>query len=1013
MFDRSLFALFIALASLQTITPAVAGEPPSAPQLRLETGRHVALIRHVSSDAQGRWIVTNSNDKSLRLWDGQSGELLRTYRLPIGSGSEGKLFSSVMDPAGEWVATGGWTGYEWDKSNSIYILDRARGHMIKRISGLENVILNLCVSGDGHWMAASLSSGNGVRVYDARNGFREVFADRDYDGTSNGCAFSDDGGRLVTSSQDGHIRLYHQRSGRFSLSEKAKAPSGQRPYTVAFHPWGELIAAGYQDVNAVDVFDGESLRHRYSADTKGLPNSNSGSLDSVAWSSDGKRLFAGGRYDDGSGNNPALIWGNRGRGSRTAWKAGEDTLMDLKPLPDGSMLAVAADPAVIRFDTRGRRQLDLRPRTVDMRSHYEKFRINHDGSQVSFGLKYKAEDPVWFDLESRRLYRGEPNTTAQIQARLSDRGYNPGGIDGQSGPGTLDAANAFRRDQGLGGSGLDSRLQRALGITPMESRRTRADGLEIKKWRDDLAPTRNGEQIQLERYEVSRSVAVREDGWRFVIGADWSLRMFDRRGKQLWKRPVPAPAWGVNLSGDGRLVVAAFGDGTIRWYRADNGKMLLSLFVTNDGKQWVLWTPSGYYDASPGGDSLIGWHVNNGKDSVADFYSAAQMRDRFYKPGVIAHILTERDEAQALARAGERATTSVAAGLPPVVELLSPSSGSSFSQSEVTVRYRLKGKEDVSDLKVYIDGRPMAAGSQRGLKRKSGDTHSISMKLPARDVEISLIAENRFGASAPARARLVWAGGAPANDTQAFVIKPKLYVLAIGVSNYRDDDLDLSFAAKDAKDFARAVQSQGGKLYREVVVKVLPDADSDAVLDGLDWLRREVTSKDIAMLFLAGHGVNDADGDYYFLTSDANTDRIRRTAVPYYEIKKTLSSLPSKTLAFIDTCHSGNVMGGRRAVADINAVVNDLSAAENGVVVFASSTGKQYSLENAEWGNGAFTKALVEGLSGKADYTGDGTITINQLDLYLSERVKRLTGNQQTPTTTKPMTISDFPVVVR
>ena len=44
------------------------------------------------------------------------------------------------------------------------------------------------------------------------------------------------------------------------------------------------------------------------------------------------------------------------------------------------------------------------------------------------------------------------------------------------------------------------------------------------------------------------------------------------------------------------------------------------------------------------------------------------------------------------------------------------------------------------------------------------------------------------------------------------------------------------------------------------------------------------------------------------------------------------------------------------------------------------------------WGNGAFTKALVEGLSGKADYQANGVITVNELDLYLAERVKVLTG---------------------
>jgi len=365
-----------------------------------------------------------------------------------------------------------------------------------------------------------------------------------------------------------------------------------------------------------------------------------------------------------------------------------------------------------------------------------------------------------------------------------------------------------------------------------------------------------------------------------------------------------------------------------------------------------------------------------------------------------------------LARAGIKPTTKLTEGFPPTVTLISPSAEDNFNQKEVTLRYRIQSKLNtpLKALHILVDGRPL--DSARGLKRtrnKSSGLHELTITLPERDLKLSVIAENRFGNSVPATASLNWTG----KKQQTFVIKPKLYLLAIGVSDYKDDNLDLNFATKDANDFANTMKKHGKKLYREVVVKKLPNADSDSVLDGLDWLRDEVTSKDIAMLFMAGHGVNDADGDYYFLSSDANTNRLRRSAVSYFDIKKTLTSLPGKTIAFMDTCHSGNVMGGRRGVADINAVVNDLSSAENGVIVFTSSSGKQYSLENSKWGNGAFTKALVEGLSGKADYTKDGTITINQLDLYLSERVKKLTGNKQTPTTTKPQTISDFPILTQ
>jgi len=89
----------------------------------------------------------------------------------------------------------------------------------------------------------------------------------------------------------------------------------------------------------------------------------------------------------------------------------------------------------------------------------------------------------------------------------------------------------------------------------------------------------------------------------------------------------------------------------------------------------------------------------------------------------------------------------------------------------------------------------------------------------------------------------------------------------------------------------------------------------------------------------------------------------------FSDIKNTVSSIAGKVAMFVDTCHSGGVMG-KRAIADITGVINEFTSAENGVVVFASSTGRQYSLEDQQWQNGAFTKAVIEGIAGKADLLG-------------------------------------------
>jgi len=95
---------------------------------------------------------------------------------------------------------------------------------------------------------------------------------------------------------------------------------------------------------------------------------------------------------------------------------------------------------------------------------------------------------------------------------------------------------------------------------------------------------------------------------------------------------------------------------------------------------------------------------------------------------------------------------------------------------------------------------------------------------------------------------------------------------------------------------------------------------------------------------------------------------------------------------------------------DLNGVINELASAGNGAVVFAASNGRQYSLERTEWQNGAFTKALVEGLRGRADVRHTGRVTFKMLGPLHLRAVKELTHGEQTPTTGVPGTVEDFPI---
>jgi hypothetical protein len=466
------------------------------------------------------------------------------------------------------------------------------------------------------------------------------------------------------------------------------------------------------------------------------------------------------------------------------------------------------------------------------------------------------------------------------------------------------------------------------------------------------------------------------------------------------------------------VAVASLGDGTVRWYRTTDGRELLALFSHRDRKRWVLWTSSGYYDSAPGADELIGWHINSGKTEAAGFYPVSRFRSVYYRPDVVGRIMETLDEASALRLANEdkggfdSPRLPVPDILPPVVTIASPVDGTSALGKEITVKFTVSSPsgEPVTGIRTLVDGRPVETRKSKSEKDQS-NARQIVVPLPDRDCEISIIAEHRYGAGEPSRVRVMRRKG---EEREEFNFFPKLYLLAVGVGNYQDKGLTLEYAAKDARDFAAAMEKQKGGLYRDVVSRVLIDAGAtrDTILDGLDWLQREVTARDVAVLFVSGHGVTDRNGVYYFLPVNADTEKLKRSGVVFSEIKNTLSAIAGKTILFADTCHSGDIMGKRKGMVDVNAVANELASAENGVVVFTSSTGRQYSLEDPEWGNGAFTRALVEGISGKADALGKGKITVSMLEFYLSERVKELTGGKQTPTTAKPDTIADFPLAM-
>jgi WD40 repeat protein len=949
-------ALVVMLLGVGLAVPAHATEPPAEPILRIAAGMHGAPIWRISVDAASRYVVTSSWDKTVGVWDLKSGQLVRMLRPAVGSANEAKLYAVSMSPDGVHVACAGWTGVEWDRTVSIYIFDRATGALTRRIPGFPDVIGALAYSPDGRFLAVGLFGTQGLRLVRADDG-TEVGADRAYGNQIHGLDF-DRSGHLVTTSIDGALRLYQVTATGLTLVAKQQLAGPGLPYLARFSPDGSRIAVGYDRAARVDVFSSPTLTKSYSPDTRDVTI---GDFGKVAWSSDGRLLYAGGQYAAREGNK-IRVWEQGGQGRFTDFLASKGTVMDIAQLRGGGVVYGAGDPLLGAVDAAGRKIFERHGPLADFRNGIAAFKVSREGTSVQFPFEVYGNAVARFDIAERRLLVDAPP------------------------------------DQNVAGPVVN------------------ASGLDIKDWLDSYKPTLNGLELKLEQYEMSRAFAIAPDR-SFVLAADWSLRRFDAQGRQLWAIPMPNITWAVNVSGDGKTVVAAHSDGTVRWYRLTDGQEILALFPHSDRKRWVLWSSSGYYDASPGAEDLIGWHVNRGKDKAADFYPASRFRSTFYRPDVVAKVLESQDEAVTVKRVNDEAgrktqTVNVVRALPPVVEIVAPAEGTAVSTPEVRIRFTVRTAADapVTGVRSRVNGQSVTLGALTAGPAE----REVTVPIPSQDSDIMLFAENRHGVSVPAVVHVTWRGTPSATASENFDTRPKLYLLAVGVSAYQDRTLTLQYPAKDARDFAQAMQQQKGGLYRDVEIKLLTDlqATRDNVTDGLEWLQRQVTAKDIGMLFLAGHGVNDPNGIYYFLPANFNVDALKRTGLPFSDIKNTLASLAGKSVFFVDTCHSGNVMGGRRAPVDLTGVVNELASAENGVVVFASSTGRQYSMESAEWSNGAFTKALVEGVTGRADVSKTGRITHKMLDFYLAERVKQLTKGQQTPVNTSPQGVPDFPIAL-
>jgi len=960
--------------------------PEQEPILRIETKSHTARVNEIAVLGACDAIISASTDKTIRIWSSGDGQLQKTIRLPVGADIFGGITTLAISPDQTLLAIGGYDPYaKNNKGFGVYIYGLRDG-LIRRLGNVDDVVHSLAFSPDGTRIAVGSVGKGGFYVFDELSGDR-IYSDKSYSNTIDSIIYNRNGD-VITASEDTFVRLYDE---NFKLHAKYKSPKGTKPLFMAINPSKDVVSLLVNSINF-----GESINNYIIyLDSKSLKSTGestySGKFGELfggfAWSSDGRVLYAAGMKIQ---NSETVTFVRRLAGGQKP--IGDDTLAgdvtDLKPCGTG----VAFGAGTGRFgliDENGVAKALGESASIDMfRARANKMMTNLSGEKVFLPPSQENETSLEFS----------PSDGLRV------------GV-------VRDAVN----------------LHEAV-----------SNGISIGQSATSSTANVNGNAVNIDTGEFVFSSVSAANGLGFSLGTTAGIRYYDAKGTMIWKVLGSGTVWGLNISADNKVIVAALGDGTIRWYRAKDGVELLALFVEKLSQKWVAWTPTGYYMASPGGEDLIGWHVNRGWEQEADFFPASRFRDRFNRPDIVQKVLTTLDEDQAVVEANGEAhrdateAKPVEEQLPPVLRITSPREGTAVSGDSVILDYVLRSPSGlpVDAIDVIIDGRPVSKNrgvervdeaSQaacpglvtRGVTRSDASSPTeevvchltVPLSAPSQTFEIGLIARSGSLASVPALVKLTFSSGGGPSEAR----KPKLYVLSIGVSDYADPKLKLGFPARDAEDFAKVMTGQSGGLYEGVEAKVLTNGEASRanVMNGLDWLSQTVTSHDVAMVFMAGHGVTESSGSFYYLPSDANEEQQHLGGVSQGDIKRMLAALPSKVLFFLDACHSGQAASqvDRRGSIDVNSLVNDLSASENGIVSFASSTGRELSEESSDWGHGAFTVALIEGIGeGKAGLLKNGTITLSELDAYVANRVTTLTSGRQHPVMNKPATITNFPI---
>ena len=360
----------------------------------------------------------------------------------------------------------------------------------------------------------------------------------------------------------------------------------------------------------------------------------------------------------------------------------------------------------------------------------------------------------------------------------------------------------------------------------------------------------------------------------------------------------------------------------------------------------------------------------------------------------------------------------------PALDVHMPNLFSTTDMARFTVTAKATAN-DITKVIVRVDGVEVPQSWSRRLAIAASEQKELPVEVPLASGQnwIEVTPVDSKGISGDTfRFRTIYKGTYPSD----------LFIVTLGVSDYDDLDLKLSYAAKDAEDIATAFEKYGtGR--KHLLVLTDKEVKDRSVLEKVKIFLSATSLEDRIVFYVAGHGILDDKYNYYYAPAGFDPERIDETGIAMDELTACLQSAKArKKLLLLDTCHSGMLgeageekltMSGvqlphgvraiqhrgmkvRKAIGALNTkqkkrYIEDLFSrgdVQRGINIIAGAAGAEYALESGAWKNGVFTSTIIQALQdSNADTNKDGRLNVEELQNYVTSKVAEQTNGEQKP----------------